>query len=131
VKAIITTLAAICATGIAGGCASSARPDAPPVPPVAPQTASVAPTNAPAVSGADAAHKDLEKNAHTMGYKPRKTKDGEVRWCKTEAQIGTHFETTNCISEDMLAQRVEEMLKSQDLMRSMAGQCNGSNCTSH
>jgi hypothetical protein len=98
--------------------------------PAAAQPVSLATTSsAPPTSAADAKHKDLEKNARTMGFKPRKEKDGTTRWCKTEATIGTRFVTTNCISEDTLAMEVEEMLQTQDYVRSQQG-CNGSSCGS-
>jgi hypothetical protein len=120
---------------VAAGCAdrppSNAMSPAPAAPSgIAAPVTSADPARA-ADSGADAAHRDLEKNARTMGYKAKKDSSGETKWCKTEAHIGTHFETTSCISEDRMFAQVQEMLKTQDLMRSMAGQCNGSNCTSH
>jgi hypothetical protein len=83
-----------------------------------------------ATSGADAKQKDLDKNARTMGYKPRKEKDGTTRWCKTEATIGTRFQTTNCVSEETMAMQVQEMLQTQDYMRGLQG-CNGAGCSTH
>jgi len=87
-------------------------------------------TTTPATSGAVAKQKDLEKNARTMGYKPRKEKDGTTRWCKTEATLGSRFQTTNCVSEETLAMEVQEMLQTQDYMRSQQG-CNGAGCSTH
>jgi hypothetical protein len=147
VNSINNTLSAMIVAVLASGCASTppgttaATPTSAPAnkaavinagAPAAAQPVGLA-TQAPATSlaagGAEAKHQDLEKNARTMGFKPRKEKDGTTRWCKTEATLGSRFETTNCVSEDTMAMEVQEMLQTQDYMRSLQG-CNGSACGS-
>jgi type IV pilus biogenesis protein CpaD/CtpE len=137
-------LAAVLAAAIAAGCASappagaSTTPTAVPAnqpaaistaSPATTQRVSVASTTAtpPVTNGAEAKQADLAKNARTMGYKPKKGKDGNTLWCKTEAPTGTRFETTNCVSEQTMAMQVEEMLQTQDYLRSQQG-CNGGGC---
>jgi len=142
VNSIRTTLAAVLAAAIAAGCASAPPASASPTPTAVPanqpaaistaspataQRVSVASTTPPVTNGAEAKQADLAKNARTMGYKPKKGKDGNTLWCKTEAPTGTRFETTNCVSEQTMAMQVEEMLQTQDYLRSQQG-CNGGGC---
>lgn len=138
-KPIKTTLSAVVVAALAAGCASAptASPSSQPAatnvgtPPAAQPVSLATTATAPATVEGDAKHQELVKNARTMGYKPRKEKDGTTRWCKTEATTGSRFETTSCVSEDTLAMQVEQMLQTQDYMRSVSGQCNGAACGSH
>ena len=142
---IRNTLSAMVVAALAAGCASAPSGTAATTPATVPAgapasqpavissaTPAAQPVSlaTPAPSGADAKQKALEKTARTMGYKPRKEKDGTTRWCKTEATLGSRFQTTSCVSEETLAMEVQEMLQTQDYMRSQQG-CNGAGCSTH
>jgi len=132
---VASALAAACASAPAGNTSTTpiATPANPPAAISAASSAAAQPvkvattTSADPTGAAEAKHADLEKSARTMGYKPKKGKDGNTLWCKTEATLGTRFETTNCVSEQTMAMQIEEMLQTQDYLRSQQG-CNGGGC---
>ncbi len=134
-----TRAAASCTTLalMAAGCAStSAQPPAAPVaspPPAAATAAQVTPTSQSAALSDKAAaavgtHDALVKSARTMGYKLRQDKNGDPIYCHTEAELGSRFEKTSCITEDNMKQRIQDMIETQEYMRTAPNRCAGSTC---
>lgn len=123
---------------LAAGCAST--PAQPPVaapappPPLAVASAPVIPASGTTVSAKAAAavgtHEALVKSARTMGYRLRQDKNGDAVYCHTEAELGSRFEKTNCVTEDIMKQRVQDMIDTQDYMRNAPNKCAGGSCES-
>jgi hypothetical protein len=73
------------------------------------------------------------KDASQFGYKLSiSSKTGTYIFCKTDSQLGTHFETTKCMNPDMLAQTLEQQKRDRDYAQSRLGQlsCGQSKMTS-
>jgi hypothetical protein len=70
------------------------------------------------------------KKAHEAGYTAERDKAGLVKFCKSDANIGTHFKSKKCYDENRLALvlRQEELQREQFMNRSCfgGGACGGS-----
>jgi hypothetical protein len=133
--------------------AATPRPTPPPAapPPVSPVPASVAPaaataaTTATAATAATAAQPgaaapaaaaptDAEteqaiflKKAHAHGYHAEQRKDQTV-YCRAHAELGTRFESKECVSAQVLAENLRREDEMHEEMRHV-GVCAGSACS--
>ena len=120
----------VIAIGILSGCAST-PPASPAAPAAAPTTTTFAPAQG-AAAGAPAAPAPTElpetiKMARNLGYRPQQ-RGGVTVYCRTEAQIGTHFEKTSCVSEESLPELVRQQQAAQQAISNAQRNCNGVNC---
>jgi hypothetical protein len=113
---------------------SSSAPAASPSAPAA--SAPAAPSGAPAAApsstakASDEPSPDLIKQARREGYKPEKQKNGETRFCKTEARMNSRFEDKTCVKPDEL-QNVVDARQDQRNLLNQTGACVGAGCKSH
>jgi hypothetical protein len=70
----------------------------------------------PAAPATDAAA--TAKLAHTLGYSPR-SHNGKTVYCRTEAQLGTRFPTTTCITADQVTAAAERTRGNQDTVEAV------------
>jgi hypothetical protein len=97
---------------------AAAAPAAPAAPPVT-TTASTAATAAPKAAD-DVPSPAVLKKARMAGYYT-KVRHGNVVYCKSEAVIGTHFESENCINEDQLEQTLLSTQAQRDSLQHTIG----------
>jgi hypothetical protein len=105
-------------SGLAG-CASVPTAPKPPVAavPVSAQPAA-ATQPAPASPSAAAEAEATAKMAASLGYVPRK-RDGAMLYCRTEPQIGSHFETTTCIMAEQVVSAAKRSEGNRDSVEAM------------
>ena len=121
--ATIFGLAAVVGLSLLAGCASTPSAPQPPAASVAaPQAiatsqAAVAPT-APADAKAAAEAEATAKMAASLGYVPRK-RSGVIVYCRTEPQIGSHFETTTCITAEQVTSAAKRSEGNRDSVEAM------------
>jgi hypothetical protein len=111
---------------------SSAATSAPTPAPAAPAPAAPAPA-APATSPAPAApagpSADTLKKARLAGYHPE-TRNGAIRFCREDANLGTRFTAKKCISEDQLKSVLDVHNLDQDGLRQPLV-CAAAGCMGH
>jgi hypothetical protein len=90
--------------------------------PTAAATPAAAPTPAPAGPSAD-----LIKQARSTGFKVKGT-GAKTRFCKSEAQIGTHIVTENCMNEDQFQSYLQRTEQDRNDMMRMQGGCSAPGC---
>ena len=120
--ATIVSLAAVAGLSILVGCASTPSAPPPAAGVTAPQTiatsqAAAAPT-APANAKATAEAEATAKMAASLGYVPRK-RAGVIVYCRTEPQIGSHFETTTCITAEQVTSAAKRSEGNRDSVEAM------------
>jgi hypothetical protein len=132
---------------LVGACGSTPPASAPPAPaPVVatPDSAAAAPVAAaPAPAAAAPATTDghfapagvqvpvldpeVAKWARTQQYRPT-LRDGKPMWCRTEKQIGSKLDHTECVSEStIVAMRRAYDASKQDMLNAL-GHCQGTLC---
>ncbi len=101
------------------GCASVPTAPRPPVA-VAPLAAQPAAASqpAPASPSAAAEAEATAKLAASLGYVPRK-RNGTMLYCRTEPQIGSHFETTTCITAEQVVSAAKRSEGNRDSVEAM------------
>jgi hypothetical protein len=63
---------------------------------------------------------DILRSARNAGFKIKKI-NGTVGFCKSEAPVGTHFESESCISEQQLSLLLERAQGQRDGLQHMVG----------
>ncbi len=95
-------------------------------PPSAPPASSAATTPADAKPASPSP--DTLKKARSAGYRT-KVKSGQTVFCKTEAEIGSHFSEEKCIGETQLLMVLDRAQQQRDGMTnhtcSSGGACSG------
>ena len=127
-KPLSTLLALACASlPVLAGTPESAPPSSAPTfstPAVAPLSApaSTAPiTKAPTGPGAAPAPMDAAataKAAHALGY-DQKQRDGKTVFCKKESPIGSHLQTTTCVTPEQVSAIVLRSQENKDSVSAM------------
>lgn len=102
--------------------ASCVSPPTAPGPPTATAPAHGQPVAAsqaaPPSAAANAEAEATAKAAAALGYTPRK-RNGTIVYCRTEPQIGSHFETTTCITAEMVASASKRAEGNRDSVEAM------------
>ncbi len=86
----------------------------------------------PASSAADASAEpspEVLREARREGFTPKK-RGGVTKYCSSDAEIGTHFVTEKCYSEQDMEREVHRRQDQRNLLHQQAG-CSGSNCSGH
>jgi esterase/lipase superfamily enzyme len=124
---LITGLAAVACLSAVAGCASAPTAPQPPVASVAAPRATATspsaatqstPASAPASVAAAAEAEATAKMAASLGYVPRK-RSGVIVYCRTEPQIGSHFETTTCITAEQVTSAAKRSEGNRDSVEAM------------
>ncbi len=121
-------LAFLAMSGILGATATAQQPSSSSTasPPAAPTPASSAAPPADAKPAGPSA--DTLKKAKTAGYHT-KVKSGQTVFCKTEAQIGSHFTEEHCLDETQLLTTLDRLQQQRDGLTnhtcSAGGACSG------
>jgi hypothetical protein len=122
VNSSIKTTLLVAVFGSVVGCAG-----APPVPPASAPAGNTIATPAGAATPAPGDRENLLKLARAHGYRVQQ-RNGEARYCRTEAQIGSNFPKTTCLSEDAMVETMRNMQETQEYMRTAPNKCAGSGC---
>ena len=96
----------------------TAAPTATPAPVAAP--AKAATQTSTLAAAPDVPPADVLKKARRAGYHTR-IKNGEVLYCKTDAQLGTRITQENCLNQNMLVLTLERVQLQRDQMLSNHG----------
>jgi len=124
---VIAGLAAAACVSAVAGCASAPTASQPPAASVAgprapatspPAATQSAPASAAATAAASAEAEATAKAAASLGYVPRK-RNGVIVYCRTETQIGSHFETTTCITAEQVTSAAKRSEGNRDSVESM------------
>lgn len=57
----------------------------------------------------------------SQGYKPRKGRGDAVLYCRSEPQLGSHFEKTVCLSAEQIRQRTQDSREITDKLETNGG----------
>jgi hypothetical protein len=57
----------------------------------------------------------------SQGYKPQKGRGDSVLYCRSEPQMGSHFEKTVCLSADQIKQRTQDSREITDKLETNGG----------
>lgn len=116
----LIALPALAWLAVLAGCASTpTQPGTPAtVVPAPAQAGATATPAAPANAAAAAEAESTAKLAASLGYTPRK-RNGTIVYCRTEPQIGSHFETTTCITAEQVASAAKRSEGNRDSVEAM------------
>ncbi|HEY6921849.1 MAG TPA: hypothetical protein VI653_00150 [Steroidobacteraceae bacterium] len=57
----------------------------------------------------------------SQGYKPQKGRGSDVLYCRSELQMGSHFEKTVCMSADQIKRRTQDSREITDKLETNGG----------
>ena len=61
----------------------------------------------------------------SQGYKPKKGRGDNVLYCRSEPQMGSHFEKTVCLSAQQIKQRTQDSREVTDRLQQNLGNAPG------
>ncbi|HEY6921848.1 MAG TPA: hypothetical protein VI653_00145 [Steroidobacteraceae bacterium] len=89
--------------------------------PAAPDSTSKPVRSAPVVLQDKTLTQEEVNRMLSQGYKPKKGRGDDVLYCRSEPQMGSHFEKTVCLTAQQIKQRTQDSREITDKLEMNAG----------